>query len=297
MKNPIVPMTHELAAQVAAWRYPAEYAVYNWQEDEPLDELLDGSSYGLLNRKGELVGFYQFGEHARIPTREPEPYGQGPLDVGLGLRPDLCGLGFGPSLLLAGLDFARNELGAGGFRLTVAGFNQRAWRAYVCCGFRAQRQVTHKATGEAFVILAGPDPAGRLEYRGAIEPEEYCRLRKAVGWSAIRLEQAAQGLAGSAYVAGCYEGEVAVGSARLLWDGGYTAYLTDVMVLPAYQSQGAGTRMVEDCLAFLRAQMRPGWRFKVHLLAGRDKEGFYQRFGFCQRPNENAGPAMDMWLQ
>ena len=126
MKNPIVPMTHELAAQVAAWRYPAEYAVYNWQEDEPLDELLDGSSYGLLNRKGELVGFYQFGEHARIPTREPEPYGQGPLDVGLGLRPDLCGLGFGPSFLLAGLDFARNELGAGGFRLTVAGFNQRA---------------------------------------------------------------------------------------------------------------------------------------------------------------------------
>ena len=258
---------------------------------------MPGSSYGLLNRKGELVGFYQFGEHARIPTREPEPYGQGPLDVGLGLRPDLCGLGFGPSFLLAGLDFARNELGAGGFRLTVAGFNQRAWRAYVCCGFRAQRQVTHKATGEAFVILAGPDPAGRLEYRGAIEPEEYCRLRKAVGWSAIRLEQAAQGLAGSAYVAGCYEGEVAVGSARLLWDGGYTAYLTDVMVLPAYQSQGAGTRMVEDCLAFLRAQMRPGWRFKVHLLAGRDKEGFYQRFGFCQRPNENAGPAMDMWLQ
>ena len=102
MKNPIVPMTHELAAQVAAWRYPAEYAVYNWQEDEPLDELLDGSSYGLLNRKGELVGFYQFGEHARIPTREPEPYGQGPLDVGLGLRPDLCGLGFGPSFLVAG---------------------------------------------------------------------------------------------------------------------------------------------------------------------------------------------------
>ena len=51
MKNPIVPMTHELAAQVAAWRYPAEYAVYNWQEDEPLDELLDGICLTTISRQ------------------------------------------------------------------------------------------------------------------------------------------------------------------------------------------------------------------------------------------------------
>ena len=104
MKNPIIPMTKELAAEIAAWRYPGEYAVYDGREDD--SELLDGGAYALLNRRGELVGFYQFGQGARIPTAEPDPYPEGPLDVGLGLRPDLCGLGLGASFLRAGLDFA-----------------------------------------------------------------------------------------------------------------------------------------------------------------------------------------------
>ncbi len=297
MKNPIIPMTKELAAKIAAWRYPDEYAVYNWREGEPLDQLLDGGAYALLNRQGDLVGFYQFGQGARIPTKEPESYPEGPLDVGLGLCPELCGLGLGAAFLQAGLDFAKKELGAEDFRLTVAAFNQRAWRVYTRCGFGAGEKTVHKISGEPFVILAGPDCGGRLEYRHGVLPEEYCGLRKAVGWSAICLEQAAEGLAGSAFAAGCYDGGIAVGSARLLWDGGYTAYLTDVMVLPAYQGRGIGTKMVEDCLAFLRAQMRPGWRLKVHLLAGKGRDSFYQRFGFSQRPNDNAGPAMDMWME
>lgn len=157
-------MTKELAAEIAAWRYPGEYAVYDGREDD--SELLDGGAYALLNRRGELVGFYQFGQGARIPTAEPDPYPEGPLDVGLGLRPDLCGLGLGASFLRAGLDFAQKELGAARFRLTVAAFNQRARKVYARCGFRAERDVTHKASGEPFAILlqeAGARPKATLK--------------------------------------------------------------------------------------------------------------------------------------
>ena len=294
----ITPMTQPLAEEIAAWQYPGEYAVYDWREGTPLDELLDGSTYAVLNITGDLVGFYQFGQGARVPVEEDGPWGgspyrEGPLDIGFGLRPDLCGLGLGKAFVLAGMKFAQEELGARSFRLTVAEFNQRARTVYGRCGFSPSRRVTQKTTGSQFLIMGTQE----LCYKNSVTTESYCQLREALGWSAICPQQDQAGLVGSAYVVGCYDGETAVGSARLLWDGGYTVYLTDVMVLPEYQGLGIGTKMVERCMDFLRAQLRPGWRFKVHLLANQGREGFYQRFGFVPRPNENAGPAMDQWIE
>ena len=49
----IVPMTGELAAKIASWEYPGEYAVYNLDEGSPAEELLDGSSYALLNSRSQ----------------------------------------------------------------------------------------------------------------------------------------------------------------------------------------------------------------------------------------------------
>ena len=95
MDGHIIPMTAELAAEIAAWKYPGEYAVYNREEGSSTDELLEGGSYALLNSARELIGFYQFGAGARIPAIEEDVYPEGPLDMGLGLRPDICGLGFG----------------------------------------------------------------------------------------------------------------------------------------------------------------------------------------------------------
>ena len=66
----------------------------------------DGNTYALLNSSEELIGFYQFGAEARIPAAE-DAYGPGYTDMGLGLRPDLCGLGFGGSFCLSGVRFAR----------------------------------------------------------------------------------------------------------------------------------------------------------------------------------------------
>ena len=57
------------------------------------------------------------------------------------------------------------------------------------------------------------------------------------------------------------------------------------MVLPQYQHQGIGN-----------AQRKPGWKIKIVLVAAKGKEGFYQKLGFCSRPNENSGPGMDIWL-
>ena len=47
----------------------------------------------------------------------------------------------------------------------------------------------------------------------------------------------------------------------------------------------------------IRSLLKPGYRIMVSLLAAHDKEGFYKKFGFIDRPNENFGSGMHQWLE
>ena len=76
----------------------------------------------------------------------------------------------------------------------------------------------------------------------------------------------------------------AVGVARLLWDGGYIAFLSDVIVDPEYQRQGIGKNLVESIIGRIKADMKPGYKVKICLLAAKGKEPFYEKLGFAERP-------------
>ena len=83
---------------------------------------------------------------------------------------------------------------------------------------------------------------------------------------------------------------------RLLWDGGYIAFLSDVIVDAEFQGQGIGRKLVEACLNKLKSDMKPGYKVKITLNSARGKEPFYEKFGFSVRPNDDAGAGMDQWL-
>ena len=134
-----------------------------------------------------------------------------------------------------------------------------------------------------------------LTYSNNLSAKEYCELRAAVGWQPIPEDQAQSGLDHSDFVIACREGEAIVGCARIFWDKGYIAYLADVMVKPAYQKQGIGKKMVEECISFIDRQLKEGWRIKIVIVSAKGKEPFYERFGFEIRPNENDGAGMQLW--
>lgn len=133
-------------------------------------------------------------------------------------------------------------------------------------------------------------------YQGSITVEDYNLLREAVGWGALCKEQAQSGLEHSAYVIGCYDNDKIVGTARIIWDGGYISYLADVMVMPEYQGLGIGNQMVQMAIDFVKSQLKEGWKIKIVLIAAKGKEAFYKRFGFNERPNKEAGAGMDLWI-
>ena len=111
----------ETIEELERWRYPPPYDFYDGDADPIVNP---ERHFEARDENDGLVGFYYFEE------KPPD------LDYGLGLRPDLTGLGLGLEFFLAGLSFARERYRPERVFLHVAEFNERARRVYERAGFR-----------------------------------------------------------------------------------------------------------------------------------------------------------------
>ena len=139
----------------------------------------------------------------------------------------------------------------------------------------------------------------KLDYEitNTITAEEYLEMRTSVGWSIFPLEQAANGLEHTSHTC-CFRKEgMPIGLVRLLWDHGYVVYIADVIVHPDFQGHGLGRDLMNYAMDYIKSKLKPGWRIMINLQAAKGKEGFYKKFGFIERPNENFGPGMHLWIE
>lgn len=139
MKFYIQQMNYEHAKQISKWTYKEPYSIYSMVESEEcINEFLNGSYFSVLDNTNKIMGYFCFGDSAKVPAGNK--YGAYDLkefiDIGLGIKPDLCGQGVGYDFFKEGLEFAENKFGAQKFRLTVAAFNERAIKVYAKCGFK-----------------------------------------------------------------------------------------------------------------------------------------------------------------
>ena len=148
----IVPMLKETAEAVNSWVYEGVYSFYNAMSED-VSHFLDGEHYACFDEDGSLVGMLAYGEDTRIPTVEEDVYIEDRLDIGVKMRPDMCGRGFGEDFVNRGLSFARKSFGAKSFRLSVAAFNERAIKVYKRCGFVIQKEVTNAYFNNKFCIM------------------------------------------------------------------------------------------------------------------------------------------------
>jgi len=148
----IVKMTKEYAQQISHWKYDGPYAFYN-HSDSNIEGFMDDTHFACTHISGELVGYFCYGNDARIPTIEENVYDDNFLDIGLGLRPDLCGKGHGLAFFLKGIDYAQLRYNTKNLRLAVATFNERAIKLYSRAGFYVEREVTNLRFNNKFVIM------------------------------------------------------------------------------------------------------------------------------------------------
>lgn len=123
-------------------------------------------------------------------------------------------------------------------------------------------------------------------HHGLIPAATYCFLREQTGLSSKSLAAAELGLPQSLLMVYLTDGEQIIGMGRLVGDGALHCQVCDIAVLPHYQGQGLGKRIMDALMAQIR--LLPSTCY-VNLIADGDAQFLYQQYGFADVGPKSVG--------
>ncbi len=130
-----------------------------------------------------------------------------------------------------------------------------------------------------------------------LKAEEFIQLRVKTGFREIPIDQAKKAMENSLIrVSAVCDGQT-VGMGRMVGDGAMYWYLQEIIVLPEYQRQGIGTKIVERLLQYAGQNLEERTFTTVGLVAAKGKEPFYETLGFTALPSEMTGAGMRRYLE
>lgn len=122
--------------------------------------------------------------------------------------------------------------------------------------------------------------------------KEFNFLYDAVGWGHYKENIAKRSLDNTFYSITVYDDEKVIGYGRIIGDTICFLYIQDIMVVPEYQSNKIGTMIMNKLLEKINDIKRDNPSLRVYLGASKNKEGFYEKFGFIKRTDANLGHGM-----
>lgn len=125
-----------------------------------------------------------------------------------------------------------------------------------------------------------------------LSAELFLQLYTSVGWEPPGIEQVKKALDNTIATFTAYDNDTAVGMVRLIGDGGMSFYIKDFAVVPAYQSKGVGTLLMNALEDYIKEYIAPDWAVSLELISSKEAVGFYQKHGFEERPCDWDGPGM-----
>jgi len=128
-----------------------------------------------------------------------------------------------------------------------------------------------------------------IEFRSELPSiDQFWRLFQTTGWNdnyQLPPEGLIQALQASWFVLSAYEGKELVGFGRLVSDGVLHAMIYELIVLPEFQGQGIGGKILEKLVERCKEL---GVR-DIQLFCARGKREFYEKRGFAARPADAPG--------
>lgn len=122
--------------------------------------------------------------------------------------------------------------------------------------------------------------------------DEFNLLYDSVGWEAYDKHISKQALDNTYYSVSIYDDKKIIGYGRLIGDTICFMYIHDVMVIPEYQSRKIGTMIMNKLLEKIKELKIDNPDLRVYLGASKNREEFYEKFGFVKRIDANLGYGM-----
>lgn len=130
----------------------------------------------------------------------------------------------------------------------------------------------------------------------ALDVETYLGLRSQVQWKPLHREQAEAALKNSLFIVTAYLENACVGMGRLVGDGAVICYVQDLIVLPAAQGRGIGSKILTALKEKAEELRMEHTEMMLCLMCAKGRELFYEAHGFLARPTDQLGPGMIQYL-
>jgi len=122
--------------------------------------------------------------------------------------------------------------------------------------------------------------------------DEFNLLYDAVGWEAYDEKIAQKALDNTFYSVSVYDANKIIGYGRVIGDTICFLYIQDIMVKPEYQGKKIGTAIMNKLLEKINEIKKENSDLRVYLGASKNKEKFYEKFGFIKRIDADLGHGM-----
>ena len=122
--------------------------------------------------------------------------------------------------------------------------------------------------------------------------DEYNYLISSVGWGNLENRIIEEALKNTLYSLCVYDDEKLVGYGRIIGDNSIFLYIQSIMVIPEYQNKKIGTGIMKNLLEKIDEYKQKNPEVRVYLGASKDKEKFYEKFGFISRKDADLGEGM-----
>ena len=121
---------------------------------------------------------------------------------------------------------------------------------------------------------------------------DYNLLYDSVGWGAYDNEITKKALDNTFYSISIYDDDNIIGYGRLIGDSICFLYVQDIMVKPEYQGKQIGSLIMNNLLKKVNEIKKENPDLRVYLGASKNREKFYEKFGFVKRIDADLGYGM-----
>jgi GNAT superfamily N-acetyltransferase len=122
--------------------------------------------------------------------------------------------------------------------------------------------------------------------------EDFNLLYESVGWGSYDKDITQRALDNTFYSVSVYEEDRIIGFGRIIGDTICFLYIQDIMVMPEYQGKQIGTMIMNKLLEKVNSVRKENPSVRVYLGASKDRESFYEKFGFIKRIDADLGYGM-----